>query len=207
MSCGESTWGLTHSGEATGGRVWWTPAAAAAGSFAPASRQLGRANKRAWELCWSRSEAGVACVGIASGRSTEFTEAAPMADGGACLCSREEKGKAAFTAGSRRLGVPCTLRRKEVVQGAAWAVGRPRRAWSPAKYGGATTGRAAWWGRVARADRESRAVRLKWEGSTARGPEDRVRPRRAGPARRRCRRRGRARSGALESKFVSAYLL
>jgi hypothetical protein len=61
----------------------------------------------------------VARVGVASGRSTEFTAVAPMADGGACLCSREEKGKATFIAGSRWLVVPCTPRRKEAVQGVA----------------------------------------------------------------------------------------
>jgi hypothetical protein len=113
MSCGEPTWVLTHGEEATGGRVWQRPAAAATGSSAPASLQLGRANKRAWKLRWCRREAGVARVGVASGRSTEFTAAAPMADGGACLFSREEKGEEAFIAGSTRLGVPCTPRRKE----------------------------------------------------------------------------------------------
>jgi hypothetical protein len=33
--------------------------------------------------------------------------------------------------------VACTPRRVEAVQGAAWAVVRQRRAWAPAKYGGA----------------------------------------------------------------------
>jgi hypothetical protein len=87
-----------------------------------------------------------------------------------CMCSREEKGAAAFIAGSRRLGVPCTPRRKEAVQGVAWAVGRPRLAWAPAKYSGAATGRAARRGHAARGDRKSRAVRRKWEGPMARGP-------------------------------------
>jgi hypothetical protein len=68
--------------------------AAAAGARTPASWWLGMNNKRAGMLRWCRREAGVARIGIASGRSTEFTAAAPMADGGACLRSREAKGEA-----------------------------------------------------------------------------------------------------------------
>jgi hypothetical protein len=65
--------------------------AAAAGARTPASWRLDLSNKRAWMLRWCRREAGVARIGVASSRSTEFTAAATMADGGACLCSREEK--------------------------------------------------------------------------------------------------------------------
>jgi hypothetical protein len=66
MSCGKSTWGLTHSGEATGGQVWRTPAAAAAGSSAPASRRLGRANKRTWKLQGGLEQELGACIGSES---------------------------------------------------------------------------------------------------------------------------------------------
>jgi hypothetical protein len=68
--------------------------AAAAGARTPASWWLGMNNKRAGMLRWCRREAGVTRIGIASGRSTEFTAAAPMADGGACLRSHEAEGEA-----------------------------------------------------------------------------------------------------------------
>jgi hypothetical protein len=53
---------LTHGGEATGGRVWRRLVAAAAGCSAPASLQLGVANKRAWDLCMCTREARAARV-------------------------------------------------------------------------------------------------------------------------------------------------
>jgi hypothetical protein len=52
----------------------------------------------------------------------------------------------------------CTPRRGEAVQGAAWAVGRQRRAWAQAVYGGAAVGWAAQRGRATRANWESKAV-------------------------------------------------
>jgi hypothetical protein len=85
MSCGDPTWGLTHGGEATGGRVWRTSAAAAAGSFAPARRRLRRANKRAWMLRWCRREAGVARV---CGEKRPEVEPAVSTDGVAMAAAR-----------------------------------------------------------------------------------------------------------------------
>jgi hypothetical protein len=72
-SCGEPTWVLTHGGEVTGGRVWRRPAAAAAGSSAPASLQLGVANKWAGELCRCTREAGAARVCSEKRSEVEFT--------------------------------------------------------------------------------------------------------------------------------------
>jgi hypothetical protein len=46
---------------------------AAAGSSAPASRRLGVANKRAWELCWCTREAGAARVCGEKQTEVEFT--------------------------------------------------------------------------------------------------------------------------------------
>jgi hypothetical protein len=83
--------------------------AAAAEARTPASWWLGLNNKQAGMLRWCRRKAGVARIGVASSWSTEFTTAAPMADGGACLRSCEEKG-GSFIAGSRQLGVPCARR-------------------------------------------------------------------------------------------------
>jgi hypothetical protein len=53
--------------------VWRAPAAAAAGSFTPASLQLGVANKRAWELCQCTREAGAARVHGERRPEVEFT--------------------------------------------------------------------------------------------------------------------------------------
>jgi hypothetical protein len=72
-SCRDPTWGLTHGREAAGGRVWRVPAAAAAWSFAPASLQLGVANKRAWELYRCTREAGAARVCGERRLEVEFT--------------------------------------------------------------------------------------------------------------------------------------
>jgi hypothetical protein len=49
------------------------PVAAAAGSFAPASLQLGVANKRVWELCRCTREAGAALVCAEKRPEVEFT--------------------------------------------------------------------------------------------------------------------------------------
>jgi hypothetical protein len=49
------------------------PAAAAAGSFAPASLQLGVANKRAWELCRCTREAEATHVCGERQLEVEFT--------------------------------------------------------------------------------------------------------------------------------------
>jgi hypothetical protein len=64
---------LTHGGEVDAGRPWRRPAAVAAGSSTPANWQLGRANKRVWQLCGCKRKVGVARVGVASGRRVEFT--------------------------------------------------------------------------------------------------------------------------------------
>jgi hypothetical protein len=80
--------------------VWRTPAAAAAGSFAPASWWLGLANKRAWMVSWCKRKIGATQLGGASGRSTEFTAAAPMADDGGSVLARGEEA-AAFIAGRK----------------------------------------------------------------------------------------------------------
>jgi hypothetical protein len=45
---------LTRDGERAGGRARRRPAAAAAGVITPASRRLGMANKRGWDLCWRK---------------------------------------------------------------------------------------------------------------------------------------------------------
>jgi hypothetical protein len=64
---------LTHGGEATGGRVWRRLVAAAAGCSAPASLQLGVANKRAWDLCMCTREARAARVCGEKRPEVEFT--------------------------------------------------------------------------------------------------------------------------------------
>jgi hypothetical protein len=98
--------------------------AAAAGARTAASWLLGLSNKRAWMLRWCRREAGVARIGVASGRSTEFTAAAPMADGGACLCSREEKSGKLY---SRLEAVGRSLRTKAAGSGYGRWHGQVRR--------------------------------------------------------------------------------
>jgi hypothetical protein len=85
MSCGDPTWELTHGREATGGRVWRTLAVAAARSFAPASRRLGRANKRVWMLRWCRREAGVTRV---CGEKRPKVDPAVSTDGAAIAAAR-----------------------------------------------------------------------------------------------------------------------
>jgi hypothetical protein len=55
------------------------------------SWRLGLDNKREGKLQGVLGHARAARVGDASGWRVEFTVAAPMADGGACLLSREEK--------------------------------------------------------------------------------------------------------------------
>jgi hypothetical protein len=97
---------LTRGGERAGGWARRRPAAAAAGVITPASRRLGVANKRGWDLCWCKGEAGAARVSVASVRRVEFTVAAPMADDGARLGVRRQRaGLASSTAyiGTRAL--------------------------------------------------------------------------------------------------------
>jgi hypothetical protein len=101
--------------------------AAAAGARTPTSWRLGLSNKRAWMLRWCRREAGVARIGVASGRSTEFTAAASMADGGACLCSHDEKRGKLY---SRLEAVGRSLRTKAAGSGYGWWHGRVRRGMS-----------------------------------------------------------------------------
>jgi hypothetical protein len=50
---------LTHGGERAGERARRRPAA---GVITPASWRLGVANKRGWDLCWCKREAGAARV-------------------------------------------------------------------------------------------------------------------------------------------------
>jgi hypothetical protein len=101
--------------------------AAAAGARTPTSWRLGLSNKRAWMLRWCRREVGVARIGVASGRSTEFTAAASMADGGACLCSHDEKRGKLY---SRLEAVGRSLRTKAAGSGYGWWHGRVRRGMS-----------------------------------------------------------------------------
>jgi hypothetical protein len=77
-------------------RVWRRPAAAAAGSFAPASRRLGMVNKRAWKLCWCKREAGVARVGVASGQRVEFTVSTTGGGNGASVSGQCTRRRARF---------------------------------------------------------------------------------------------------------------
>jgi hypothetical protein len=86
---------LTRGGERAGGWARRRPAAAAAGVITPASRRLGVANKRGWDLCWYKGEVGAACVCVASVRRVEFTVAAPMADDGARLGVRRQRARLA----------------------------------------------------------------------------------------------------------------
>jgi hypothetical protein len=97
--------------------------AAAAGARTPASWRLGLSNKRAWMLRWCRREVGVARIGVASGRSTEFTAAASMADDGAYLCSHEEKRGKLY---SWLEAVGRSLRTKAAGLGYRWWHGRVR---------------------------------------------------------------------------------
>jgi hypothetical protein len=53
---------LTRGGERAGGWARRRPAAVATGVITPASWRLGVANKRGWDLCWSKREAGAARV-------------------------------------------------------------------------------------------------------------------------------------------------
>jgi hypothetical protein len=108
---------LTHSGEATNGRVWQRPAAAAAESFAPASWWLGLSNKRKGELLGILGQAGATRVGGASGRRVEFAVRLHRRGGSSAvarlLCARGKGGRVFISwhvgEGSLRVSNPCKV--------------------------------------------------------------------------------------------------
>jgi hypothetical protein len=70
---------LTRGGERAGRRARRRPVAAAAGVITPASWRLGVANKRGWDLCWCKREAGAT---RACGEKRSEVDLAVSTDGG-----------------------------------------------------------------------------------------------------------------------------